>query len=147
MARERMKALKYPTDRTDRVTDLVKHHMYAPFKTPKGARRFLNRVGDHADDLFNIRIADQGGKHQYPAHRDEEFNVASERDLVRQVRESNEPTGRSQLAINGKDLIDAGIPQGPQVGQVLNTLTEAVMDNPQLNTREQLLQLAQQHGG
>lgn len=139
MARERMTALKYPNDRIDRVAGLVRHHMYAPFTTPKGARKFLNKVGDHADDLMNLRWADQGGKSEYPVG---DFSLDQERELVDQVRSAGEATDQSSLAINGHDLIQDGHKPGPQMGTILKALTDAVIEEPSLNNREQLLELA-----
>lgn len=141
LARKAMNRLRYPKDRISRVTDLIKHHMWKGFTSEKGARKFLHRVGDHADDLFALRWADQGGKTTYPT--DPNLSLDIQRRLVEQVRKSQQPTNKSQLAINGNDLIAAGFPPGPQMGQILNQLTQAVIEDPRQNTRERLLQLAQ----
>lgn len=141
MTRALMNRLRYPKDRTDRVTDLVQHHMWDPFTTPRGARRFLQRVGPHADDLMDLRWADQGGKSQYPSKP--EVNLDTQRNLLEQARNTQAPTQRSQLAINGNDLIQAGIPAGPQIGSILSQLTDAVVDDPTLNEPEKLLTMAQ----
>ena len=39
-------------------------------------------------------------------------------------------------------MIQAGIPQGPALGAVLERLVERVIDEPELNEREKLLELA-----
>lgn len=144
MARERMRALKYPNDRIDRVSDLVRHHMFGAFTSPKGARKFLQTVGPHADDLLHLREADQGGKGiAYP--NDPSLTVDRQRALVEQVRAANEPTSSADLAINGHDLINAGIPPGPNMGRILQWLTDAVVDDVALNDRETLLNLAHKY--
>jgi len=144
MAQQRMRALKYPGDRTDRVTHLIQHHMYAPFTSEKGGRKFLNKVGDqHADDLLRLRWADQGGKVAYPSRDQEQgFSLDNEAQILNQVRTQQQPTALSQLAINGNDLIQAGIKPGPQMGQILNSLLEQVLEDPSCNTREQLIPMA-----
>ena len=48
------------------------------------------------------------------------------------------------LAVNGRDLIEAGIPQGPVLGALLERLVERVIDDQSLNTRDVLLKLAAQ---
>ena len=48
------------------------------------------------------------------------------------------------LAVNGRDLIAAGVPQGPQVGEILSRLLEEVMDERLPNEREALLQRVRQ---
>lgn len=141
MVRELMSRLRYPNDRIDRVSELVNHHMYGAFETPKGARKFINRVGDHADDLLNLRWADQGGKTAYPTS--DVYNLDKEAELLAQVREQQAPTAVSQLAINGNDLInELGMTPGPAIGQTLEELVQRVIDDPSLNEREALLSIA-----
>jgi len=44
------------------------------------------------------------------------------------------------LAVTGNDLIQAGMKPGKQLGETLNQLFELVLENPELNQKEQLLQ-------
>jgi|GEM_PF-59217 len=140
MARDLMRRLKFPNDRIDRVGTLVRWHMYPPFESAQGARRFVNKVGDgNADDLLTLRWADSGGK---DPGNPKDGSVNKMRQLVRQVRERAEPTDQSMLAVNGKDLIDAGIKPGPEMGQILRYLTEQVVGDPSLNEKGVLLTMA-----
>ena len=41
--------------------------------------------------------------------------------------------------MTGRDLIDAGMKPGPQLGQTLNELLELVIEHPEYNTKESLL--------
>lgn len=144
MAAERLRALKYPTARIDRIKHLINNHMFATFSSEKGARKFLNRVGDqHADDLLTLRHADQYGK-AGPAE-DLDNSVERMRGLVQRVREQGQPQSIRDLAINGKDIIDLGIKPGPQIGQVLQHLTDRVIDDPQMNQRQPLLDAATEY--
>jgi len=43
------------------------------------------------------------------------------------------------LAVNGNDLIAAGVRPGPDVGEVLQRLLALVLEDPQRNTKEDLL--------
>ena len=47
-----------------------------------------------------------------------------------------------KLAVNGRDLLQAGVPKGPTLGQTLNTLLEQVMAGNLPNEREALLSAA-----
>ncbi|HBE74608.1 MAG TPA: tRNA nucleotidyltransferase, partial [Subdoligranulum sp.] len=47
-----------------------------------------------------------------------------------------------QLAVNGADLMDIGIPAGPGVGATLQTLLNDVMEGTLPNEREALLAAA-----
>ena len=45
--------------------------------------------------------------------------------------------------MNGADLAAIGIPKGREMGNVLNALLAEVMKDPDLNTKDALLALAQ----
>lgn len=140
MADKRLReTYNFPTARIRRVRDLIQHHMFPAFQTPKGARKFLNRVGDHADDLLTLRESDQDSK-------DQDLQEADKmRNLVEQARSAGDPTTQSALSLNGNDIIGLGVKPGPQVGQILRQLTNDVVENPQLNDREALTQRAQEY--
>jgi tRNA nucleotidyltransferase (CCA-adding enzyme) len=144
MAEERLTHMKWPVARRKRIGELIRHHMFGAFSSQKGARKFLNTVGDHADDLLILRHADMFGKGTDEA-QNSKTPVTHMSELVNQARQAPAPTALSGLAVNGRDLIQAGIPQGPMVGQVLNGLMQAVLENPELNERNQLMQMAQSY--
>lgn len=98
--------------------------------TPAAVRRWMARVGGAADDFATLATWRGEGGAWVP--------------LMREVRARGEATGREGLAVRGDDLIRAGIPAGPVMGALLDRLLEAVLDDPSLNTRERLLQLARE---
>ena len=142
LAEQRMRELRYPNPRINRVKELIAGHMWPAFSTDRGARRFLNKHEPHADDLMTLRWADQGGKSAYPS--DPSLSLDAQKALIQKVRDAGDPTSQTALAINGRDLIAAGIPQGPLMGQILQRLTQEVVDNPELNNPQALLAMAQQ---
>ena len=60
------------------------------------------------------------------------------------VRRSGEPLRMADLAVNGQDLLDAGVPAGPAVGETLRQLLALVLEDPARNTREALLAAARE---
>jgi tRNA nucleotidyltransferase (CCA-adding enzyme) len=56
----------------------------------------------------------------------------------------HEPVEMGDLAIDGDDLRAAGIPAGPAMGRILQSLLEWVLEDPSRNTREALLAHAQE---
>ena len=60
-------------------------------------------------------------------------------ELYRKIIERGECTSVSELKVNGRDLIDAGVPKGVMIGETLERLLESVIEHPELNTRESLL--------
>ena len=142
MAAELLLRLRYPTARIERITHLIRHHMFASFQSENGARRFINRVGDeYVDDLLKIRWADNGGKAKGNA---DDTSVLLQQQFVDRVREARQPTDRSQLAISGHDLIKEGFTPGPRMGALLDHLTDQVLEDPALNEYGTLLSHAKE---
>ncbi|MBV6522712.1 MAG: CCA-adding enzyme [Gemmatimonadaceae bacterium] len=55
-----------------------------------------------------------------------------------------DPVAIADLAIDGDDLMRSGIPPGRRVGEILRGLLDLVLEDPTLNTRERLVQLARE---
>jgi tRNA nucleotidyltransferase (CCA-adding enzyme) len=53
-----------------------------------------------------------------------------------------DPIAVADLAVDGDDLVAAGVAPGPALGQILTALRDAVLEDPSRNTRDELLALA-----
>jgi tRNA nucleotidyltransferase (CCA-adding enzyme) len=135
----------YPASKIRNIHNLISLHMFSAFSSPKGARKFLNKTGDAADDLLTLRQADMTGKGQTPEEVAERTSVEKMRGLVEQAREQGAPTAQSMISVNGNDLLSLGLKPGPQVGTILRQLTNRVVESPQDNARDRLLQLAREY--
>ena len=65
-------------------------------------------------------------------------------DLLHRFREellTRPPLRVEELALNGRDLISLGLKPSPRFGEILGFLMEQVLEDPELNTRERLLEL------
>lgn len=61
------------------------------------------------------------------------------------ILRDREPLTAKDLAITGRDLMhELRLAQGPSLGRILAALLERVLDQPALNTRERLIELARQ---
>jgi tRNA nucleotidyltransferase/poly(A) polymerase len=131
--------LRYPNRLRNHVTYIVRAHAF-PLEGVDElfARRFLREHGDElAFDLVAQKEADLRGK-QVPARELEA--VAQLRALLEQERA--QPHRIADLAVDGSDLIELGYREGPDLGRELEALLDAVVENPSLNTPEQLLDQA-----
>jgi tRNA nucleotidyltransferase (CCA-adding enzyme) len=61
--------------------------------------------------------------------------------MLRSAR--TDPIEIADLAIDGDDLRQLGIPPGPLLGKILKALLEAVLEDPSRNSRDWLLQEAE----
>jgi tRNA nucleotidyltransferase (CCA-adding enzyme) len=143
MARERMRALKYPNERIENVDFLIRNHMFPAFTNARGARKFLQNAGSYerAMKLLDLRNADLGGKGRGLTQNEVNQSVQKMRDLVTQEYENQNAVSLKDLAINGRDVMDATGVQGPEIGRKLKALLDMVVEDPSLNNRETLLGL------
>jgi putative nucleotidyltransferase with HDIG domain len=146
-ARAVMDRLHEPRAVTDRVSHLVRHHMfrYEPSWTDAAVRRFIGKVGREAiDELFALREADNVGS-----------GVDAAADGLDELRariaaelETGPVLDRSGLAVDGDDLIsELGMTAGPHLGRVLEALLQRVIEEPGLNEAPTLLLLARDLAG
>jgi tRNA nucleotidyltransferase (CCA-adding enzyme) len=142
LSRVILQRLKYSKAIEKKVVHLVKSHMfsYDPEWTAAAVRRFLRRIGkENIDDLFDLRIADGFGmRRSMPSG----IGVIELRKRIESVVNSDQAISIRDLAVNGTDLGNAGVPKGPLMGTVLEFLLETVIDDPTQNNRDALLDLA-----
>jgi tRNA nucleotidyltransferase/poly(A) polymerase len=147
LAAQALLRLRYPNGLRQRVARIVRRHMFQPGKgDARRARRFLRRNGDElAFELIDHKHADLLGKRGTegePPPLDEIEALLRFRKVVEQERSSAHRL--RDLAIDGNDLIALGFRPGPRLGRVLHELLDAVVDEPSLNTHDQLLARAKE---
>ncbi len=143
VAGDLLRRLRMPRAIIERVTLLVRHHMFTYEGTWSDAavRRFIARIGRHAlEELFELREADSVGS-GLPA---DSFGLTELRRRVAEQLEAQVALDRADLVINGDDLIaEFGLAPGPVIGLILDELLDRVIADPGLNDRPSLLVLAQ----
>ena len=139
MARQFMRRLKFDNDTTDRVCTLVKNHDDRPEINSRNIRRLIIRVGrDNFDNLLALKRADTMAQSDY--HRKEKLDYIDAMEAeYRQIIAKEDCLSIKALKVNGKDLIEMGVSQGPRIGEILKALFEDVVDTPEHNNREYLL--------
>lgn len=143
MAEEALQRLRFSNEVIRRTCHLIRHHMFDGSEECSDAalRRLVARVGeDNLADLLALRRADQIGTcgDRRPSASLEAFQKRLERVLA----ESRAFT-RKDLAVDGNTLMaELGLEPGPQIGILLDQLLQAVLEDPALNEREKLLEIA-----
>lgn len=125
---------------TDRIFLLVRFHMfhYQPENSDASIRRFMRKVGlENINDILDLREADRlGSGARKTSWRLEEMKQ-------RMVEQLHQPFSIGDLKINGNDLMDKlKLEPGPQIGKILEQLFELVLENPELNNLDSLLEEA-----
>jgi tRNA nucleotidyltransferase (CCA-adding enzyme) len=141
-AEEALKRLRYSNEIIDQVCLLVHRHMFSEAAGEKGIRRLMNKTGpDLIFDLIELRRADTlaQGMGQDPNAVDE-YKLKVE-DEIRK----NSAFAIKDLQINGNDIKESlELQEGPLVGDILKELLDKVLDEPEVNNREKLLELARE---
>lgn len=140
--------LKFSNEMINKVCHLVKEHMfhYESSWSDAAVRRFIVRIGiENLDDLYDVRMADMFGMHneKVELRYNESINLLIElKKRIEKILEKQNALTLKDLAVNGKDLIQAGIPAGKQLGLILENLMNCVLEDPDMNQREKLLNIA-----
>jgi len=142
IAKEVGKRLKLSRDEINRLFILVRHHMfyYQPENSDASIRRFMRKVGlENINDILDLREADRlGSGARKTSWRLEEMKQ-------RMIEQLHQPFSIKDLKVNGNDLMqELSIPAGRKIGEILNKLFEQVLENPELNNKEQLLKMAKE---
>ncbi|UCD63595.1 MAG: HD domain-containing protein [Candidatus Zixiibacteriota bacterium] len=142
-ARRVLSRLRYPGDFTRDVSTLVERHMFTTGVTDKGLRRLVRRVGlKLIFPLLDLRRADVVGQGMGGSTDDvDRFETDIKAEL-----DKKPPFTFSDLAVDGHEIMRLfGIEPGEDVGRILSYLLECVLDDPALNEKEKLQQLASQY--
>jgi tRNA nucleotidyltransferase (CCA-adding enzyme) len=139
----------------DREGDVWSHTMRALDATPTGDP--VLRIAALLHDIAKPRTREMGERGAaHPLHGalgavaarardggDERVQLAELRARARRVLDAREPLTTRDLAVDGRDLMkELGIPPSRRLGEVLEALLDRVIDDPALNQRDVLLDVA-----
>lgn len=139
VAKQIMRRLKMDNATIDAVYALVLHHDQRPQLTRAAVRRMINRTGLSCyPQLFVLKKADLLGQSEYKQQQKTEA-LEKYMELYEEILARKECLTLKDLAVNGKDLMELGVTQGRQIGEILHKLLELVLEDPEKNTREYLI--------
>nr|WP_297938668.1 CCA tRNA nucleotidyltransferase [uncultured Lachnoclostridium sp.] len=134
-----LKRLKFDNYTVDTVTHLIRWHDYRYAHTPEAIRRALNKIGgDFIFSLLFVQYSDVLAQSEFN-QKEKLLRLDEAKRLIEERLEKQEAFTIKDLAVNGNDLIQAGIKPGKEIGVVLNSLLEQVLEEPERNNREFLL--------
>lgn len=137
-----LKRLKFDNETINKVCILIKEHMNV-LVNPKDStlKKMINRVGENLIfDLFTLQKEDI--KATAPPFLYLEKVDYMEAKCI-EILNSKAPISTKHLNLNGNDLINyLNIKPGKIIGEILDILLDKVLDNPQLNNKEILLNLS-----
>lgn len=144
MAEKRLKALRFPNDIVDEVTEIIRlHHRFHTYRlgwTDSAVRRYVRDAGPYLGTLNLLVRADCTTRDEKKARR-----LAKRMDeLEERIGELAKEEELSKLRpdLDGKKVMEhLGLPPGPLVGQALAFLMEIRLDEGPIGEAEALRRL------
>ncbi|MFQ5528766.1 MAG: CCA tRNA nucleotidyltransferase [Gemmatimonadota bacterium] len=135
--------LKFSKVDRRRVLHLYRHFLplVSPVDSSSEIREWLSRIGPGTErDLFRMHFAAARA-----ARSDEAAGaLVSVWRRAHEERLSGVPIERADLVVDGTDILALGVPPGPLIRLLLEELHARVLEDPQLNTRQELLEQARE---
>jgi tRNA nucleotidyltransferase (CCA-adding enzyme) len=138
--------LRLPNAVIKDVTHLVRHHMfnYQEEWSDAAVRRLIARVGEASmTELIALRRADQVGmcrenQSVFPQ------GLSQFAQRVADLQDAARAFTVGELAVDGHELMERlSLRPGPVVGVLLNELLQTVLDDPAMNDKAKLLEMAE----
>lgn len=144
MTKQILRRLKFDNDTMNKVVKLVQYHDYRMPAEPKNVRRAMNKIGENLFPYYlEVREADTLAQSEY-MQEEKLQNIKDVKARYEEILAKKECVSLKTLAITGSDLIENGMQPGKEIGTVLNKLLDAVIENPEYNTKETLLNIYKQ---
>lgn len=145
MAQQIMRGLKFDNETIKKVRELVYWHDYrwGDKLSKRTVRRATARIGmEYMHDLFSLQRADVLAQSQFL-----QIEKLQLLDAIKvcysEIEKEQQCVTIKQLALGGQDLIAAGMKPGREIGDMLQYLLEQVIEQPEWNTRDKLMELVQ----
>lgn len=142
MARDILNRLKFDNETKDRVLRAIKYHDVQIEPALKQVKRALNKyTAEGFFDLVAVKRADNLA--QNPNLVERQGYLDSLVKIANEIIKEEQCFSLKDLAVNGRDLIEMGMKPGKEIGQVLDALLEAVIEEKLPNDKAELLIFAQ----
>ena len=143
-AREIMKRLKMDNKTIRAVSHIILHHDDRPYSLdPETIRRSVHEIGkDYYQHFIDFSYSDYEGKSDYAREVGYPMLEYCQAQFD-EIKKKGYATSIKELDITGQDLIDMGVEPGEKIGEILEKLLDKVLSEPELNTHEKLVEIAQ----
>ncbi|MCD7982423.1 MAG: HD domain-containing protein [Clostridiales bacterium] len=136
-----LRRLKFDNDTIAKVKALVRAHDDRPYPvTERNVRRSMYRNGEaQYPALFAVKRADILAQSDY-LRREKLDHLAEYEAVYHQIVEKQQCLSLRDLAVSGSDLIAQGMTPGREIGSALEAMLQEVLEHPEMNEREALLE-------
>jgi len=139
IARTVLKSLKLSNEMSETVLTLVKYHDYPITSKEKIVKRRLLKFSVPIFVLLlKVKLADLLAHN--PVYSDRGQEIEAIEKTMNKIIANGECFKLCDLAVNGNDLIELGIPASKKIGEILNELLLCVIDGKLENNKTDLIE-------
>ena len=143
ITKEVLSRLRFDNETIRRMELLVEWHDIPLSAEKKRVKRLLQKLSD-ADILRLLEIKRCDRLAHAPDFREMPPDLALIPSVMEEIRAEDACLSLRTLAIGGDDLMALGVPKGKQIGELLHTLLDDVIEESLPNEKEALLQAAKE---
>lgn len=140
-----LKRLTYPNRMIDEICTLITYHDYYLQPKKRILRRFLGHIDmsyPAAYAILRVQYADDMAKNMEVVQA--KLDILQEvTSLLKEMEEEGDILQKKDMAVNGRDMIALGY-EGSGIKEVLDYLYQSILEDPTVNTKEKLLEIAKQ---
>ena len=141
MCDEILRRLRADKDTRERICTIVKQHSLVFKKDERLLKKWMNRFTPEVlFEILEIKRADNLATGNMSRELMEKFNDIGA--MMQDILDEGKCFSLSDLAVRGEDIMEIGVPQGPEVGEILGSLLEGVIDGRLENEKKPLLEEA-----
>ena len=138
VARAVLTRLKYPKEIIENVSKLVRYHLFfsdIEKITLSAVRRIVSNVGSELVwDLMNVRACDRIGMGR---PKETPYRLRKYHSMIEEAMRA--PVSVGMLKIDGAKIMEiTGEKPGPRLGWILHALLESALENPDINTANEM---------
>ena len=145
MAKQILKRLRFDNDTMGKVCKLVKFHDRKLSLKPEKLRKAIVEIGVELFPLLlEVKEADMMAQSAYK-REEKKKELEDVREVYRTILEAGDCLSLKDLAVTGRDLIAAGMKPGKGLGETLQKLFDYVLEHPERNSKDDLLEFLENH--
>lgn len=139
---EIMKRLRFDNVTMEKIKKLIIEHDRQVAVHDKSVRKAVSALGAELfPDWLQVKQADAMAQHTSKLE-ERMADLTAIKAIYERIVAEHQCLTLKELAIKGSDLLELGLSPGKQLGEILQHLLEAVIENPEWNQKDILLEMA-----
>ncbi|MFZ5353202.1 MAG: CCA tRNA nucleotidyltransferase [Bacillota bacterium] len=143
LAENILKRLRFDTAFIEDAVKLIQFHSFQLEPDIKSVRKAMSKLGEQLFlQLIKVKRADMLAHEPYLSY--DRLNLLDYINILyKQIISEGQCFNLKSLAVNGKDLLNAGFKEEKRIGNILDSLLNIVIDDPSMNNKDALLKEAE----